>query len=125
MAITRMERRAALIVVYERDGRRCYWCLRAVFIKDQRNKPDADTATFDHIVPDSWGGAYHSSNGVCACPACNVDRGTMRFDAYKRVMEARGRTAPWGVVPVPEPIPDPAEPHNVLLYPPTLIPVPT
>lgn len=75
----------------EREKGRCFYCTNPVRVHrratQKGKRPPRDHATIDHIVPEAWGGETTSENCVCACNACNNERGTldaMVFLARKR-----------------------------------------
>lgn len=51
-----------VIGAYKQQGGLCIYC---------REKVDETNATWEHIVPRSWGGAAAGPNCVLACAACN------------------------------------------------------
>lgn len=55
----------------------------------------AETATREHIVPQSSGGSDDASNIVMACRRCNGSRGTSDYATFKAAMlpVKRGRKA--------------------------------
>lgn len=56
--------------VLERDGAICCYC---------QTKLAIDVITLDHIIPDSQGGAFNTTNLTIACKACNRKRGDKPF----------------------------------------------
>lgn len=76
-----MRKSIAMDVVIGRDGKRCFYCER-VTIKRRRTsggKLPSDTATLDHVIPESEGGSNDSENLVLACVDCNRRRGNTDF----------------------------------------------
>ena len=71
----RMSERLAFVEVvrkaeiYERDGGKCQMCRKALTLR---------TATLDHIVPLSLGGAHSRVNVRLTCRSCNSRRGAGR-----------------------------------------------
>lgn len=59
--------------VISRDGLRCCYCDAELTF---------DTATLDHIVPDSKRGTYNTTNLTVACAPCNNKRGSRSFFEY-------------------------------------------
>lgn len=59
--------------IYERDGWVCGICLDPVLA--DLDYPEPLSASLDHIVPLSRGGAHVSSNVQCAHLVCNVGKG--------------------------------------------------
>lgn len=55
----------------------CYYCGKRTHLPQKGNPRQChNTATLDHIIPLSKGGAYAPSlNCVVACAQCNVERG--------------------------------------------------
>ena len=45
-----------------------------------------DTATLDHITPQSRGGSNHHTNLVIACEPCNSRRGEMSYMGFLRLI---------------------------------------
>jgi 5-methylcytosine-specific restriction endonuclease McrA len=54
------------LAIYLRDDCRCIYCGHAITKK---------TASLDHVVPRSLGGATNPSNLITACFCCNKNRG--------------------------------------------------
>lgn len=59
-----------LALVDLRHGRRCIWCVQA-----DRETPDTQKLTLEHLRPLSQGGDNHWSNLAWACEADNFGRG--------------------------------------------------
>jgi 5-methylcytosine-specific restriction endonuclease McrA len=59
--------------IFERDGWRCGLCGSKV--ARLRQSPDPLSATLDHIVPISLGGAHLPANVQCAHRRCNEAKG--------------------------------------------------
>ena len=68
----------------EAQNHRCCWCGCAV--TEQRDKKNS--ATIEHIVPRSLGGANHPDNYAIACSSCNQKRGVTDADVFMRKSEA-------------------------------------
>lgn len=67
-------------------GVRCHYC-GAVLGKPGRNLPHSFSR--DHIVPRSRGGSNSASNLVPACRACNLDKGNMLVEEWRRARAMR------------------------------------
>lgn len=59
--------------VFERDGWLCGICGDPV--NAELNWPDPKSASLDHVVPLSKGGAHSPENAQCAHLSCNVSKG--------------------------------------------------
>jgi len=59
--------------VIDRDGLLCCYCDKVLL---------PETATLDHIVPDSKGGMFNATNLTIACAKCNSERGNQSFFNY-------------------------------------------
>ena len=60
------ERKRRRLALLEASGWRCAYCSRALKLR---------TATVDHVVPKSRGGANVRANKVAACKQCNLSKG--------------------------------------------------
>ena len=87
------ERRAVLRAVFHRHGGRCFYCDRPTTLRKTPvgKRHAADTATFDHVITASAGGAHETENGVLACFACNNRRGMLAFGAFAVTSHGRHR----------------------------------
>lgn len=61
--------------VFERDGRRCRYCDRAITWADYH---------CDHVEPVSLGGSDRPSNLAAACVACNLAKAAKPLEAWQR-----------------------------------------
>lgn len=59
--------------VFERDSYTCHYC---------GDKGD----TVDHIHPKSKGGEFTEENLVCCCSDCNLEKGDMNYEEYKKYL---------------------------------------
>ena len=59
--------------IFERDGWVCGICREAV--DAALEWPDPRSASLDHVVPLTKGGAHSPDNAQCAHLACNVSKG--------------------------------------------------
>ena len=59
--------------VIKRDGLLCIYCDKVLSL---------DNYTMEHIVPDSYGGTFNSTNLTVACAECNNKRGNKSFFKY-------------------------------------------
>ena len=73
LALLAFEERLAPIEIFERDGWTCGLCGDA--IDPWRRWPDALSASLDHILPVSLGGAHERSNVQAAHLSCNARKG--------------------------------------------------
>lgn len=81
--------RRARFRMWLKQEKRCYYCARRTFLPQRGQDPHKQTATFDHIIPLSEGGAYSpTQNTVVACHQCNNERGTR--DARIFLLEKMG-----------------------------------
>jgi hypothetical protein len=83
-------RRRYLGYLHERDPHCCY--CRVLTVRRNGSGLGGDTATLDHLLPESRGGRHVSSNLDLACEDCNVTKGDMtpiEFRHYRMLM-ARG-----------------------------------
>ncbi len=70
----------------EAQNHRCCWCGKhMVFIPNRK-----DSATIEHVIPRSMGGADHPDNYAVACGGCNTARGNMPAEEF---MMRRGTMA--------------------------------
>lgn len=72
----------------------CFYCQRVM-------KPPHRTATLDHVIPLSRGGADHWENTVAACEPCNREKGNSLPEQAISVFEPETPQAPdqpWSVV---------------------------
>lgn len=67
--------------VWNRDGRKCFYCDRKLKYK---------YATIDHIKPECFGGKMEWGNVVIACFQCNHTRGNMPADIFLTLMMTGG-----------------------------------
>jgi 5-methylcytosine-specific restriction endonuclease McrA len=76
--------------IWEQQGYRCYYCAQKTRIKiPKHGRLHSNTATLDHIIPVSKGGAFGPTlNCVVACHACNSERGDK--DARVFLLEKMG-----------------------------------
>ncbi len=74
--------------VYERDGYRCVWCLRGVYVGRVAKNRELTTrvATLDHVIPRARGGDDLCTNLVTACVRCNDDRGKLDIVAFAKLV---------------------------------------
>lgn len=71
----------------EAQNHRCCWCGKhMVFIPNRK-----DSATIEHVIPRSQGGADHPDNYAVACGGCNTARGNMPAEEF---MQRREQLAP-------------------------------
>ena len=84
MNASRMRKSAAMDVVIDRDGKRCFYCRRVTqrLRRSRGGKLPSDTATLDHVIPKSEGGSNDTENLVLACTECNRRRGTCDFIVF-------------------------------------------
>jgi len=69
--------------LFERDGKRCIYCLRDVHLRIYALLP---YATIDHFVPRSKGGKDNIDNYVVACADCNQKKADMMPDEFMRLL---------------------------------------
>lgn len=82
MTINRRLRQA----IYLRDHLRCRYCKRTCLLPSETWQGNPLTATLDHVVPQSEGGADTRRNLVTACEECNGRKGNLpRPVAYKPI----------------------------------------
>lgn len=62
--------------IRERDNYICYYCGKY-------------GDTIDHIKPHSKGGQFTPLNCVCACVDCNLARGTMSVEEFRKTIEKK------------------------------------
>lgn len=67
------QRRRVRPQVWERDGRKCFWCDTPLALEDM---------TLDHLETRGSGGSNRKENLVCACDPCNQRRGKMTVDQW-------------------------------------------
>jgi hypothetical protein len=69
--------RAGRQAIFEREGHRCFYCLRQLGTR---------TRTLDHVVPLARGGWNGYRNVVACCPACNeMKKATSAEDLLRRL----------------------------------------
>lgn len=56
------------------QGGKCFYCGCAMKIATEAGARDPETATFDHVIPISRGGAKGYRNVVLSCLLCNQDK---------------------------------------------------
>ena len=61
--------------VWHKSGGRCHYCHTSL---------RKDNWHADHYVPVAQGGRTVLSNGVASCPSCNLSKGAMHGDVFKR-----------------------------------------
>lgn len=67
----------------EAQNHRCCWCGKhMVFIPNRK-----DSATIEHVIPRSQGGADHPDNYAVACGGCNTARGNMPAEEFMQRRE--------------------------------------
>lgn len=69
-----------------RKGFRCAYCGRKMLIKDPEH-PHGRSFSLDHKVPIDLGGDNSLENFAVACHRCNIIKGTLRAETYKRLLE--------------------------------------
>ena len=62
----------------EAQNHRCCWC--GIKVTELRDRPDS--ATIEHVVPKSHGGADHPDNFAIACHSCNGNRGVRSVEDF-------------------------------------------
>lgn len=62
----------------EAQNHRCCWC--GIKVTELRNR--SDSATIEHVVPKSHGGADHTDNFAIACHSCNGNRGVRSVEDF-------------------------------------------
>jgi 5-methylcytosine-specific restriction endonuclease McrA len=65
------ERKGPINHLFNEQSGLCCYCAQPMTLRLGKRH----TATVEHIVPRSKGGANHISNYSCACFACNTERG--------------------------------------------------
>lgn len=58
---------------YEKSKGRCVYC---------NKKLDFDEMTIDHLIPLNRNGTNESSNMVCSCSECNIDKGDLTLREF-------------------------------------------
>lgn len=78
------EKKYHMSVLMEREGGKCFYCDVDVVLsyKEFGGATDLNTATRDHIIPESKGGKTNLDNLVLACAQCNQQRKTMPADQF-------------------------------------------
>ena len=83
IATDRMDKRARLVAIMERDGTACVYC-GCTF------QAPATIPTTEHLVPRLKGGPSWFENEVAACKACNQARGHQSLGAWIAACRGQG-----------------------------------
>jgi 5-methylcytosine-specific restriction endonuclease McrA len=73
--VGRWIREGKRLAIYNRDGRKCLCCNKALSVT-------TGEATLDHIIPRSAGGSNHETNLYTACGPCNSARGATPLEEF-------------------------------------------
>lgn len=69
-----------LRILMKRQDRKCYYCGRTIYTKEQSLIPKA---TIDHKKPFSRGGKHNLENLCACCKDCNVKKGNMSESEFR------------------------------------------
>lgn len=75
-----------LITIAKRDGMNCCYCERPVKFAWMGDYSLAETATFEHKILKSLGGAFTVANGLIACHSCNENRADLPIEEFLTLM---------------------------------------
>jgi hypothetical protein len=77
----------------EAQNHRCCWCgCNVTELRDKKN-----SATIEHVLPRSFGGADHPDNYAIACHDCNQKRGVTEVDIFMRKSAATNALKKTGI----------------------------
>lgn len=77
-------RRSRITNLFNEQAGKCHYCETEMTLSLGFNR----TATVDHVVPRSKGGADTNDNIVAACYDCNQKKGNMPVEKFLRLLAA-------------------------------------
>lgn len=93
---TKDKRRAMLVTAFQKQRGRCCWCGCQMKLPVANGKPESNTATREHVLPQLFGGTHSKKNIRAACQRCNNERGNRMVNGLeaqrKRLASSSGES---------------------------------